>query len=186
MVREAYIGLLLPILSVHWDSLRALKAKPLIYARPLLEYLLENPHSDKRLKCFKARFLSLSDQMDFLMATAIHTLFKLPVVRFLNPAKVTEQAVLDTSEGTSPDEDEEDDIFKAMFPALSIAAWVDVFVNNNMAIPSSAAVERLFSKGSDITRAKRASLTSNHFERLVFMKGNMDLLKMKLSPEDSE
>ncbi|KAG0718167.1 hypothetical protein GWK47_052967 [Chionoecetes opilio] len=63
--------------------------------------------------------------MDFLMATAIHPVFKLPVVRLLNPEKVdavisrvlfevTEQAVLDTSEGSSPDEDEEDDFFKAL------------------------------------------------------------------------
>ncbi|KAG0721731.1 hypothetical protein GWK47_045847 [Chionoecetes opilio] len=59
------------------------------------------------------------------MATAIHPLFKLPVVRLLNPEKVdavksrllfevTEQAVLDTSEGSSPDEDEEDNFFKTL------------------------------------------------------------------------
>ncbi|KAG0729637.1 hypothetical protein GWK47_029918 [Chionoecetes opilio] len=191
-----------------------------------------------RPKGFKARFLSLFDNMNFLMATAIHLLFKLPVVHLLKPEKVdavksrllfevTEQAVLDTSEGSSPEEDEEDDFFKAlrspgptategtdstrlsnkmgkeleswcsekqrskvleqaMFPALSRAAWVDVFVKYNTAIPSSAAVERLFSQGADIMKAKRASLTSDNFERLIFMKGNMDLLKMELSPEDSE
>ncbi|KAG0713431.1 hypothetical protein GWK47_016243 [Chionoecetes opilio] len=172
------------------------------------------------------------------MATAIHPLFKLPVVRLLNPEKVdamksrllfevTKQAVLDTSECSSPDEDEEDDFLKAlrspgptategtnstrlsnkmgkeieswfsekqknklleqaMFPALSRAAWVDVFARYNTAILSSAAVERLFSQGSDIMKAKRVSLTSDNFERLVFMKGNMDLLNMELSPEDSE
>ncbi|KAG0725172.1 hypothetical protein GWK47_004781 [Chionoecetes opilio] len=79
----------------------------------------------QRPKGFKARFLSLFDNMDFLMATAIHPLFKLPVVHLLNPEKVdavksrllfevTEQAVLDTSEGSSPEEDEEDDFFKAL------------------------------------------------------------------------
>ncbi|KAG0722743.1 hypothetical protein GWK47_043938 [Chionoecetes opilio] len=219
MEKEAYMGVLRPTLDVLRDSLRALKAKPFKYARPLLEYLLENPLSDKRPK-------------------AIHPLFKLPVVHLLNPEKVdavksrllfevTKQAVLDTSEGSSPDEDEEVDFFKAlrspgptategtnstrlsnkmgkelesqcsekqknklleqgMFLALSRAAWVDVFVKYNTAIPSSAAVERLFSQGVDIMKAKRASLTSNTCERLVFMKGNMDLLKMELSPEDSE
>ncbi|KAG0728824.1 hypothetical protein GWK47_031681 [Chionoecetes opilio] len=75
---------------------------------------------------------------------------------------------------------------QVMFPAFFRAAWVDVFVKYNMAIPSSAAVERLFSQGSDIMKAKKASLTSGNFERLVYMKGNMDLLKMELSPEDFE
>ncbi|KAG0727997.1 hypothetical protein GWK47_033436 [Chionoecetes opilio] len=56
---------------------------------------------------------------------------------------------------------------QAMFPSLSHATWVDVFVRYNTAIPSSAAVERLFSQGSDIMKAKRASLTSDNFERLV-------------------
>ncbi|KAG0726889.1 hypothetical protein GWK47_035691 [Chionoecetes opilio] len=116
--------------------------------------------------------------MDFLMATAIHPLFKLPVVRLLNPEKVyamksrlmfevTEQAVMDTSESSNLDQDQEDDFFKksrtnsykghelypplqqdgeraselgfkeanklleqAMFPALSRAAWVDVFMSD--------------------------------------------------------
>ena len=43
---------------------------------------------------------------------------------------------------------------------------------HNTAIPSSAAVERLFSIGKDILTAKRAKLSDANFERLMFMKGN--------------
>ncbi|KAG0727739.1 hypothetical protein GWK47_034018 [Chionoecetes opilio] len=99
--------------------------------------------------------------------------------------EVTEKAVLDTSEGSSPDEDKEDDFFRrgrennlleqSMFPARFRVTCVDVFVKYNTAIPSSAVVERLFSQGLDIMKAKRASLTSDNFEKLVFMKGNKDL-----------
>lgn len=73
-----------------------------------------------------------------------------------------------------------------MFPGLCRPAWVDVFLRFNTPIPSSAAVERLFSQGSDIMKPKRASLTSENFERLVFMKGNMDILKQNLSRLESE
>ncbi|KAG0720128.1 hypothetical protein GWK47_006957 [Chionoecetes opilio] len=115
--------------------------------------------------------------MEFLMTTAIHPVFKLPVVRLLNPEKtdavksrllfeVTRQAVR-YLRSRSPEEDEKNNFFKvleqAMFPALSHAAWVDVFVKYNTAIPSFAAVERLFSQESDVMKAKRASLTSNNF-----------------------
>ncbi|KAG0714315.1 hypothetical protein GWK47_014390 [Chionoecetes opilio] len=111
--------------------------------------------------------------MDFLMATAIRHLFKLPVVRLLNPEKVdavksrrlfevTEQAVLDTSEGSSPDEDEEDYFFKLCSCGETVL------------------------QRSDIMKAKRASLNSDNFERLVLMKGEHGPANMELSPEDSE
>ncbi|KAG0710090.1 hypothetical protein GWK47_023525 [Chionoecetes opilio] len=65
-------------------------------------------------------------------ALPIHPLFKLPVDLFLNPEKVdavissrllfevTEQAVLDISEGSSPDEDEEDEFFKVLLRQLEL------------------------------------------------------------------
>ncbi|KAG0708493.1 hypothetical protein GWK47_023988 [Chionoecetes opilio] len=111
---------LLPLISF-----RAWKAKPFKYARPLLEYLLKNTHSDRRLKGFKVRFLFLFDNVDFMIATAIQPHFKLPVIRLLNPENgdvvksrllfdITEQAVLDTSEGSTPDEDEDEDFCNAL------------------------------------------------------------------------
>jgi hypothetical protein len=65
------------------------------------------------------------------------------------------------------------------FPLLHRAAWVDLFIKYNTPLPSSAAVERLFSIGSDILRAKRSSLTADNFEKLVFIKGNLQLLDEK-------
>ena len=44
---------------------------------------------------------------------------------------------------------------------------------------NDAVVERLFSMGSDILRAKRSSLTADNFEKLVFIKGNLPLLDEK-------
>ena len=49
---------------------------------------------------------------------------------------------------------------------------MDLLVKYNTSIPSSVAVERLFSTGKDILRAKRAALSDANFERLMFMKGN--------------
>ena len=63
------------------------------------------------------------------------------------------------------------------FPLLHREAWLDLFIHYNTSLPSSAAVERLFSLGSDILRPKRSSLTAGNFENLVFLKGNMHLLK---------
>jgi hypothetical protein len=53
-------------------------------------------------------------------------------------------------------------------------ALIDLFVRYNTAMPSSAAVERLFSLGKDINRAKRSSLSDESFNMLMFTKGNMN------------
>ena len=48
----------------------------------------------------------------------------------------------------------------------------ELFIKYNTSIPSSAAVERIFSLGKDIMRPKRTRLTDKHFEMLVFLQGN--------------
>ncbi|KAG5890541.1 hypothetical protein JTB14_028292 [Gonioctena quinquepunctata] len=53
--------------------------------------------------------------------------------------------------------------------------FINLFIQYNTAIPSSAAVERLFSTGKDIS-PKRASPSDENFNMLMFMKGNMHLM----------
>ena len=53
---------------------------------------------------------------------------------------------------------------------------IDLFIKYNTAIPSSAAVERLFCSAKDVLRAKRSTLSDQNFEKLLFMKGNQLLL----------
>ena len=48
----------------------------------------------------------------------------------------------------------------------------DLFIEFNTPIPSSAAVERLFSTGKDILKPKRSRLTDKHFEMLFFLRKN--------------
>ena len=64
-----------------------------------------------------------------------------------------------------------------LFPHEFHDAWVRLFLKYNTPLPSSASVERVFSYGSDILRPKRAALAAPNFEALVFMKGNLHLLK---------
>ena len=63
------------------------------------------------------------------------------------------------------------------FPAMYGDQSVALFINHNTGIPSSAAVERLFSVAGDVLRPKRACLSEDNFEHLVFLKGNLQLLK---------
>ena len=57
-------------------------------------------------------------------------------------------------------------------------------IKYNTLLPSCAAVERLISRGAAILQAKRASLTSTNFERLVFLKGNLHFLKRQGVAQD--
>ena len=47
----------------------------------------------------------------------------------------------------------------------------DLFIHSNTTIPSSAAIERLFSVGEDVLKPKRSGLTDQNFELLVYLEG---------------
>ncbi|QQP36250.1 Uncharacterized protein FKW44_021291 [Caligus rogercresseyi] len=61
------------------------------------------------------------------------------------------------------------EVMPGQFPNMDREKWISLFIN-------SAAVERMFSTAGDVLRPKRASMTSDMFEKLVFTKGNMQLL----------
>ncbi|KAG0717296.1 hypothetical protein GWK47_054739 [Chionoecetes opilio] len=66
-----------------------------------------------------------------------------------------------------------------LFPtATGMPGWT-FSRGTNTPLPSSAAVERLFSSAGDILRPKRSSLSNINFEQLVFVRGNMHLLGYK-------
>ena len=48
----------------------------------------------------------------------------------------------------------------------------DLLIRCNTPIPSSAAVERLFSLGKDILRPKRCRMMDKHFKMLLFLRAN--------------
>ena len=63
-----------------------------------------------------------------------------------------------------------------LFPSTNRSAWVDLFIKYNTPLPTSAAVERLFSRAGNILRANRSTLEEGNFKELVFLKGNMHIL----------
>ena len=52
---------------------------------------------------------------------------------------------------------------------------INMFIKYNTGIPSSAGVERMFSVGKLILRDNRSRLSDINFEKLMFMKGNIDI-----------
>eukprot|EP00096_Caligus_rogercresseyi_P013875 TRINITY_DN646_c0_g1_i10.p1 TRINITY_DN646_c0_g1~~TRINITY_DN646_c0_g1_i10.p1 ORF type:complete len:713 (-),score=162.64 TRINITY_DN646_c0_g1_i10:334-2472(-) len=72
------------------------------------------------------------------------------------------------------------EVTRDMFPQNHREAWMELFIKYNTPLPSSAAVEQLFSMASDVLRAKRSCLTAENFENLIFMKGNMDIIQQHI------
>ena len=54
------------------------------------------------------------------------------------------------------------------------ASLVNIFLKYNTPLPSSGAVERMFSIAKDIVRSKRNRLSDTTFNTLMFLKGNHD------------
>ncbi|QQP53253.1 Uncharacterized protein FKW44_005665, partial [Caligus rogercresseyi] len=78
------------------------------------------------------------------------------------------------------------EVMPGQFSNMDREKWISLFIKYNTALPSSAAVERMFSTAGDVLRPKCASMTSDRFEKLVFTKGNMQLLDAVLRRERRE
>jgi len=70
-----------------------------------------------------------------------------------------------------------------LFPSTQRKVWIELFLKYNTPIPSSAAVERLFSTASDISRKNRSSLKSENFELFLFLKKTMPFLICSLTSD---
>ncbi|KAG0726803.1 hypothetical protein GWK47_035854 [Chionoecetes opilio] len=109
-----------------------------------------------------------------------------PARRLLSQGDVDEELEKNLHSWTQMDVQDNVPLSPDMFPMEHRQIWVDLFIRYNTPVPSSAAVERLFSMGSDVMRPKRSSLTTKNLEKLVFLKGNMNLLKGRWELEDSD
>ena len=57
---------------------------------------------------------------------------------------------------------------------------------SNSPLLFSASIERVFRYGSDILRSKRSALSFLNFEKLVFIKGNLKIIKNNLQELEEE
>jgi len=55
-------------------------------------------------------------------------------------------------------------------PALQLCFCFGFALQHNTALPSSAAIERVFSIGKDILKSNRAGLSDAHFKMILFLK----------------
>ena len=73
---------------------------------------------------------------------------------------------------------------KRFYAPMYRQIWVDVFLNHYTFSPSSSVVKRLFPRGAAIFTAKWVGVRSRNFQRLVFVKENLDFLKRQRVTHD--
>ncbi len=191
---DVSLGYLLPTISSIKKKLDRMSGE-LQHCQPLLESLLQG---------IRTRFDHLYDDDDYLLAACTIPKFKTMWMddhgmkeRSRRLLKQVEQRLLSTKDGNEPavvtrqnsffeinDEEEEeegevDSFLKSKDTDLkSLKKWPNMeklFRKYNTALPSSASVERMFSKGSLVFQTKRHSLLDSNFEIHVFMKSNVSL-----------
>ena len=59
-----------------------------------------------------------------------------------------------------------------LYPCFTHAALKQVSIKINIAVPSSATVEKAFSIEKDILKPKKSGLSDIHFEMFLFLKVN--------------
>ena len=207
---NAYLGILLPIISITVYRLHKEQEKSLRFCAPLVDALLGG---------INRRFYHLCDDRECQLASAFHPKFRLHWLKKFNEEKCGQVLTAVEGEvenyliasGSGPDntqrhEEDSEDFFSDILAKESTSTsstsdkakkmvqefmeqgsgevsdllkgekvWLDLFLKYNTSIPSSAAVERLFSAGKDIFRDKRANMSDTNFEKLMFMRGNCHL-----------
>ncbi|KAG0719484.1 putative AC9 transposase [Chionoecetes opilio] len=179
---NAYMGILLPYLMLLKRDLQAIKREgELRYADPLVDALLEqdgtvhgfNNSQSQDMVTEKPKEAS-DDPFAFLES---------PTVMEEDGSNIGE---LIKKEVDTWGRSKVAEVKPGQFPSMHREKWISLFIKYNTALPSSAAVERMFSTAGDVLRPKRASMTSDRFEKLVFTKGNMQLLDAVLRRERRE
>uniref|UniRef100_A0A3Q2Z3R4 Uncharacterized LOC109529306 n=1 Tax=Hippocampus comes TaxID=109280 RepID=A0A3Q2Z3R4_HIPCM len=181
---NAYMGILLPTLLV------------------LKRWLLQDQQRGELFTVlFIFRFGVLFEDQDLLMASALHPSFTPTILariapnqanaikdRIVRELKAMVELFGADQDGVDQDVEEvlratihdwkpkQESLSWALFPKDHREAWVDLFIKYNTPLPSSAAVERVFSTAGDIVRPKRTALANASFDKLVFLKGNLNLL----------
>ncbi|KAG0715632.1 hypothetical protein GWK47_011487 [Chionoecetes opilio] len=188
---NAYLGVLLPTLTLMRVALERMEEargdQALTYAKPLVRALLRQEGNKGG---FNNRFSAMFKDLDLLMASALHPNYGMTTFNSVAPNMKEEifQRIADQEDDLEEDikkellawkRSKEATLKKSHFPAKYRDQWVTLFIKYNTGIPSSAAVERLFSTAGDVLRPKRACLSEDNFEYLVFLKGNLHLLKQK-------